>query len=53
MASKKHPKGLPVLFFTQLMGIAFGIDNKTLGLGKCVVSPDKVLAKSSAVEKGG
>jgi heterodisulfide reductase subunit B len=44
---------IPVLFFPQLMGLAFGIDNKTLGLGKCVVSPDKVLAKSSAAEKGG
>ncbi len=30
---------LPVLFFTQLMGLAYGIDEKTLGLNTNVVSP--------------
>lgn len=35
---------IPVLFFTQLMGVAFGIDSKDLGLGKCIVSPQKALA---------
>lgn len=35
---------LPVLFFTQLMGVAFGIDGRTLGLGKCIVPAEKVLA---------
>ena len=35
---------LPVLFFTQLMGAAFGIDSKVLGLEKCIVSAEKVLA---------
>jgi heterodisulfide reductase subunit B len=34
---------LPVLFFTQLMGIAFGIELKTLGLNTNVVSPNAVL----------
>jgi heterodisulfide reductase subunit B len=34
---------LPVLFFTQLMGIAFGIEAKALGLSTNVVSPDAVL----------
>jgi heterodisulfide reductase subunit B len=34
---------LPVLFFTQLMGIAFGIDGKTLGLNTNIVSPNEVL----------
>jgi heterodisulfide reductase subunit B len=34
---------LPVLFFTQLMGIAFGLESKTLGLNKNVVPPDDVL----------
>lgn len=29
---------LPILYFTQLMGLAFGIDNKELGLNKNVVS---------------
>jgi heterodisulfide reductase subunit B len=35
---------LPVLFFTQLMGVAFGIDSRTLGLEKCIVSAQRVLA---------
>jgi len=36
---------LPVLFFTQLIGIALGLDEKDLGLKTCVVPADKVLAK--------
>jgi heterodisulfide reductase subunit B len=36
---------LPILFFTQLMGIAFGIDSKALGLQENIVPPEKVLAK--------
>jgi len=36
--------GLPVLFFTQLMGVAFGLAPKALGLEKNIVSPMKVLA---------
>ena len=39
----KTKYNLPVLFFTQLMGIAFGIDDKTLGLNTNVVSPSGVL----------
>lgn len=35
---------LPVLFFTQLMGVAFGIEGKALGLEKCIVSAKKALA---------
>ena len=34
---------LPVLFFTQLMGLAFGIEGKTLGLNTNIVSPKEVL----------
>ena len=34
---------LPVLFYTQLMGIAFGIDGKTLGLNTNIVSPNQVM----------
>jgi heterodisulfide reductase subunit B len=34
---------LPVLFFTQLIGLAFGIDGKTLGLDKSIVSPSNVV----------
>ena len=34
---------MPILFFTQLMGLAFGIDGKTLGLNTNIVSVDKVV----------
>ncbi len=37
---------LPVLFFTQLMGIAFGLDDKHLGLEMSIVPVKGVLAKS-------
>jgi heterodisulfide reductase subunit B len=39
---------LPVLFLTQLMGMAFGIEPRALGLDKNVVSPGKVLAQHVA-----
>jgi heterodisulfide reductase subunit B len=35
--------GLPVLYFTQIMGLAFGIDPKTLGLDKNMVPTDKIV----------
>ena len=38
---------IPVLFFTQLMGIAFGIDSGILGVEKGIVPADKVLARYS------
>ena len=44
---------LPVLFFTQLMGIAYRIDNKTLGMEKSIVPADKVLAKLLPGKEGG
>jgi heterodisulfide reductase subunit B len=34
---------LPVLYFTQLMGVAFGLDPATLGLDKGFVSPEPLL----------
>jgi heterodisulfide reductase subunit B2 len=36
---------IPVLFFTQLMGIAFGLPEKQLDIKSSIVSPHKVLAK--------
>ncbi|MFH1383084.1 MAG: CoB--CoM heterodisulfide reductase iron-sulfur subunit B family protein [Chloroflexota bacterium] len=36
---------LPILFFTQLMGIALGLDAKTLGLKTNIIPADPVLAK--------
>lgn len=35
---------LPVFYFTQLLGLAFGLSRKELGLRSLVVSPDRVLA---------
>jgi heterodisulfide reductase subunit B len=42
---------MPVLFFTQLMGIAFDIELKSLGLNTNVVSPDSVLERFYHPEK--
>jgi heterodisulfide reductase subunit B len=39
---------LPVLFLTQLMGMAFGVEARALGLDRNVVSPGKVLAQHVA-----
>ena len=36
---------LPILFFTQLMGVAFGLSGEELGLKTCIVSAERVLAK--------
>ncbi|MCG2770049.1 MAG: CoB--CoM heterodisulfide reductase iron-sulfur subunit B family protein [Anaerolineae bacterium] len=36
---------MPILYFTQLMGLALGIDERRLGFGRLVVSPAKVLAR--------
>ena len=35
---------LPVFYFTQLLGLAFGLSRKELGLRSLVVSPNKLLA---------
>jgi heterodisulfide reductase subunit B len=35
--------GLPILHFTQLIGLAFGIEPKKLGLNKICVSPKNIL----------
>ncbi len=46
--SKFHTRyKLPVLFFTQLVGLALGLDPKDLGLSTQIVSPEKVLASVS------
>ena len=36
---------LPILFFTQLMGVAFGLSEEDLGLKTSIVPAEKVLAK--------
>ena len=37
--------GLPVIYFTQLMGLAFGLDSTKLGLRKHMVSPMPLLQR--------
>lgn len=34
---------IPILYFTQLMGLSFGIESKKLGLHKNLVSPESVI----------
>ena len=36
---------LPILFFTQLVGVAFGLVEEDLGLKACIVPAERVLAK--------
>jgi heterodisulfide reductase subunit B2 len=36
---------LPIVYFTQLMGIAFGMDSKGLGISQCIVPAKDVIAQ--------
>jgi heterodisulfide reductase subunit B len=36
---------LPIVYFTQLMGLAFGLESKGLGLNDCIVPATKVTAQ--------
>lgn len=36
--------GLPIIYFTQLMGLAFGFTPKQMGMARLLVNPDKLLA---------
>ena len=40
--------GLPVLYITQLMGLAFGLSPKELGLHRNIVSPSRIIDKAKA-----
>ena len=37
--------GLPVFYFTQLLGRALGLSDNVLGIGKLMTDPAKVLAR--------
>jgi len=39
---------LPTLYFTQLLGLAFGLEPKALGLERLIVSPQAMLRKLAA-----
>ncbi len=41
------PLDLPILFVTQLVGLAMGLSNEVLGLNRHFVSVDPVVAKVS------
>jgi heterodisulfide reductase subunit B2 len=41
---------MPIIFFTQLMGLAMGLDRADLGLEKLVVSPFPLLARTVEAE---
>jgi heterodisulfide reductase subunit B2 len=51
MINKKFKKNLkmPILYFTQLVGLSLGLDAKKLGLNTLIVSPDKILKGMSVV----
>lgn len=40
---------LPVLYFTQLMGLALGLDERTLGLNRHIVPTDKIVLRVAQV----
>jgi heterodisulfide reductase subunit B len=40
---------LPVLYFTQLVGLALGLRVKELGLGRLMVSPMELLKKKHLI----
>jgi succinate dehydrogenase / fumarate reductase, cytochrome b subunit len=44
-----RPLGLPILHLPQLVGLAFGLDPKELGMGKHVVKPTAVIDWSTSV----
>ena len=44
-----EPVKLPVVYFTQLMGLAFGLSEKKLGLGRNIVSAAPALRRRQAV----
>jgi heterodisulfide reductase subunit B len=39
---------LPILYFTQLLGLALGVEAKALGLERLIVSPQPILQKLTA-----
>jgi len=45
--------GISVLYITQLIGLAFGLSPKELGLHRNIVSPDKILEKLQVESKHG
>jgi heterodisulfide reductase subunit B len=40
---------LPIFYFTQLVGLALGLQAKVLGLGRLMVSPTELLKKKHLI----
>lgn len=53
MINKKYKKhfDIPILYFTQLVGLALGIDKKKLGLDKHIVDPSRLLETIGLVRR--
>ncbi len=51
--NKKYNKNfnIPVFYFTQLLGLAMGIDREKLALSKLIVNPFPLLAEKGFIEK--
>lgn len=43
-ADRGQKYDLPIIYFTQLMGLALGFSAQQMGLGRLLVNPDKLLA---------
>jgi heterodisulfide reductase subunit B len=43
---------LPIIFFSQLMGLAMGLDRAELGLERLIVSPFRLLAETIDAPEG-
>ena len=50
--ANKTSYNLPVMYFTQLLGLAFGLPRAELGLDKLMVDPSPVIAKIEAPRNG-
>lgn len=44
---------LPILYFTQLMGMAFGLPERSLGLHRLMVNPGEVVRRAAKPRKSG
>ena len=44
---------VPVLYFTQLLGLALGVGEKPLGIGRELVSAKAILKRSASATAGG
>jgi heterodisulfide reductase subunit B2 len=44
-----HPISIPVLYFTQLMALALGADNKSIALQRCLVPVEPLLVSKGIV----